>query len=130
VSHTHDVLLSSDSEAVLVRDAAAQASRTLLAALANSAAGVISSSDGKRALFANSSTGLVSVFSLQSPGATPVTLDCQCAPTGIFRTAAPSIYRLTGDAGAPVSLLDVSSTQPRLLLIPPAVVTENTPGNQ
>jgi hypothetical protein len=130
LSNSHDVLLSSATEAVLVRNAASQTSRIILPAAANSAVGVVSSTDGTRGVFANAQSGAVSIVSLTSVGAPPFTASCSCTPTGIARTAAPSIYRLTEDSGTPVSLLDVSSNQPRLLVIPPAAPPVLTPGNQ
>jgi hypothetical protein len=130
LSNSHDVLLSSSTEAVLVRNAAAQTSRIILPAVANSAVGIISSTDGTRGFFANAQSGSVSIVSLTSVGAPPSIASCGCTPTGIARTAAPLIYRLTEDSGTPVSLLDVSSNQPRLLVIPPAAPPVLTPGNQ
>jgi hypothetical protein len=130
LSNSHDVLLSSATETVLVRNAAAQTSRIILPAAANSAVGVISSTDGTRGFFANAQSGSVSIVSLTSVAAPPSIASCSCTPTGISRTATPSIYRLTEDAGAPVSLLDVSSSQPRVLIVPPLVAVENPQGNQ
>ena len=130
LSNSHDVLLSSAGEAILVRNAVAQSSRTILPAAANSAIGVISSTDGSRAFFVNAQTGTVSIVSLNSVGVPPAIVQCGCEPTGIARTAAPSIYRLTENSGVPVSLLDFSSNQPRMLVIPPAATPVLTPGNQ
>lgn len=128
LSGNHDALISAGSEAVLIRDAAAQSSRIPLPSAANSAVGVVASSDGQRAFFAVAQSGSVAVVSLTSATAQPLIVDCNCVPTAISRTAADSIYRLTGSSGSPVSLMDVSTSQPRLLLIPPAVSA--TPGNQ
>jgi hypothetical protein len=130
LSNSHDVLLSSAGEAILVGDAVAQSSHTILPASANSAIGVISSTDGSRAFFVNAQTGTISIVSLSSVGAPPAIVQCSCEPTGIARTAAPSIYRLTENSGVPVSLLDFSSNQPRMLVIPPAATPVLTPGNQ
>jgi hypothetical protein len=130
LSNSHDVLLSSAKETVLVRNAASQTSRIILPAVANSAVGIISSTDGTRGFFANAQTGSVSIVSLTSVGTPPSIASCSCTPTGIARTAVPSIYRLTEDSGTPVSLLDVSSNQPRLFVIPPAAPLVRTPGNQ
>jgi hypothetical protein len=130
LSNSHGVLLSSASESVLIRDAVAQTGRITLPSAANSAVGVLSSSDSSRAFFANAQAGTVSILSLNSAGAQPAIVNCNCVPTGISRTATPSIYRLTEDSGAPVPLLDVSSNQPRLLVVPPAVNSVPTPDNQ
>jgi hypothetical protein len=130
LSNSHDVLLSSSSEAVLIRDAVAQFSRVVLPASANSASGILGSNDGARALFASAQSGTVSVVSLNSSGTQPVVVTCNCALSGISRTATPSIYRLTDDCSAPVPLLDVSASQPRLLMIPPVVNSVPTPDNQ
>jgi hypothetical protein len=128
LSNSRDVLLSSVSESVLIRDAAAQTSRIELPTAANSASGVIASSDGTRAFFANAQSGTISIFSLKTPAAPPAIFNCDCAPTGFARTAAPSVYRLNGNTGAGLSLLDVSATQPRMLVIPP--VANTSPDNQ
>jgi WD40 repeat protein len=130
LSNSHDVLLSATSESVLIRDAAVQGSRIALSAEANSAVGIIASTDGARALFANPDSGTVSIFSLNSAGSPPAVINCSCVPTGIARTSNASIYRLTEDAGVPVSLLDLSSNQPRVLVTPPLVAVENPQGNQ
>ena len=130
LSNSHDALISSVSEAVLMRDAAAQTSRIELATAANSAGGVIATTDGTRAFFANPQSGAISIFSLKTPGAAPAIVNCNCVPTGITRTAATYIYRLTGNSAAPVSLLDLSSSQPRMLVIPPVVKSVSSPDNQ
>jgi hypothetical protein len=129
LSQTHDVLISAVSETVLIRDAAAQASRTLLPTAANSASSVVVSTDGARAFFARSQAG-ISIVSLTSSAAPPLLVNCDCELAGISRTASPSVYRLTDSSGAPVSLLDYSSAQPRLLVIPPAAKSVITPDNQ
>ena len=130
LSNSHDALISASWETVLIRDSAVQSGRIALPAAANSAVGAVASSDGSRAFFAIPQSGSVVVVSLASVAAQPLIVDCGCVPTGIARTAASSIYRLTESSGSPVSLLDVSASQPRLLLIPPAASSANTPGNQ
>jgi len=121
LSNSHDALLSSPSESVLIHDAAAQNGRIAMPSSINGSVGVIASTDGASAFFANAQSGLISIVSLASSGAQPTTLNCNCAPTGISRTAAQSIYRLSDYSGGPVSLIDVSASQPRMLVIPPAV---------
>jgi hypothetical protein len=128
---SHDALISAVSEAVLIRDAATQASRVLLPTAANSASAVTASSDGSRAYFARSQAGTVSILSLKSAGSPATVVNCNCTPTGLARTTSASVYRLTDNSGEPVYLLDdaslnsaslsASSAQPRLLIIPPVV---------
>jgi hypothetical protein len=129
LANSHDVLISAAAEALLIRDAAVQANRVVLPSAANSATAILPSADGSRAFFADSRSGAVSVVSLLPGDLTSSTLDCVCALTGIARTAAPSVFRLTEDAAAPVALLDASSPQPRLLIVPPVVNPVVTPDN-
>ncbi len=130
LSKSHDVLISTGSEATLIRDAVAQTSRIALPSAALSASAVLASSDGAKALFVSRQLGTISVVSLTSPQSAPSVVQCSFIPAGIARTAANSVYRITEDAGAPVSLIDISSNQSRLLVIPPAAAAENSPGNQ
>jgi hypothetical protein len=125
LSNNHDALLSSAPESALIRDAAAQAGRIELPAVLNGASGVVAASDGATALFVNAQSNAVSIATLTSSGAPPVTLTCNCSPTGITRTAAKSIYRLNEYLGGPITLLDASLNQPRVLVIPPLVVPDN-----
>jgi hypothetical protein len=129
------VLISAVSEAVLIRDAAVQASRVLLPTAANSAAAVMASSDGSRAYFARAQAGAVSILLLKSAGSPATIVNCNCTPTALARTASASVYRLTEKSGEPVYLLDdaspnSASAQSRLLVIPPVVKSLSTPDNQ
>jgi hypothetical protein len=130
LSNSHDGLISDPSGAFWLQDVAAQTSRFSLPLAAASSTGVLASSDGSRAIFASPARGGALIVSLKATGAEPAFLNCHCTPAGISRTASPSIYRLTEDSGAPVSLLDINTSLPRLLIIPPAATKETTPGNQ
>jgi hypothetical protein len=130
LSNSHDALLSSPSESVLIRDAAAQTSRIAMPPSVNGSVGVVASTDGASAFFANGQSGLISIVSLASSGAQPTTLNCNCEPSGISRTSAQSVYRLSDYSGGPVSLIDASANQPRMLVIPPAAdhaASQNNP---
>jgi hypothetical protein len=124
LSNSHDALLSSPSESVLIRDAAAQTGRIEISSTVNGSVGVIASTDGTNALFANGQTGTISIVPLIG-GGQPATLNCNCTPTGIVRTSAKSIYRLSEYSGGPVSLIDASASQPRMLVVPPLVTPDN-----
>jgi len=124
LSNSHDALLSSSLESVLIRNAAAQTSRIALHPAVNSSIGAIASTDGTTAYFVNAG-GVVSSLPLASALSQPVSFNCQCVPTGIYRTAGAAVYRLNEISSGPISLFDASSSQPRSLVIPPLAVPVN-----
>jgi hypothetical protein len=124
LSNSHDALLSSALESVLIRNAAAQTSRIALNPAVNGSIGAVASSDGSTGYFVNAG-GMVSSLPLASALSQPGSFNCQCAPTGIYRTAATGVYRLNEISSGPISLFDASSSQPRSLVIPPLAVPVN-----
>jgi hypothetical protein len=77
--------------------------------------GAETDSTGQR-VFAAVGTGTVFIF--DRSGSPPVTLDCACAPTGLFRLAGGSAFRLTEISDGPLQVLDAGSS-PRIVAVPP-----------
>jgi DNA-binding beta-propeller fold protein YncE len=124
LSNSHDAILSSLPEAAMIRDASVQASRSELPTAAQGALGVVASYDRSQALFANAARGSVAVVDIER-NIEIAELECGCAPTGIYRTAETSVYRINEYLGGPVALVDASSSQLRMLVIPPLATPDN-----
>jgi hypothetical protein len=75
-------------------------------------------------VFAVSSNGIVFVSDFH--GGPVTTLDCGCAPTGLFRLAAAATFRLTEPGTGPIQLLDAGSA-PRIVAVPPPVQETKRP---
>ena|SRR5208337_1868951 len=67
-------------------------------------------------VFVADGTGTVFVFDLT--GGPMTTLNCACAPTGLFRMAGAATFRLTELSGGPLQVLDASNA-PRMVAVPP-----------
>jgi hypothetical protein len=66
-------------------------------------------------VFAALGNGTILIFDRSG---TATTINCGCAPTGLFRLAGPATFRLTELAGGPLEVLDASSA-PRIVAVPP-----------
>ncbi len=69
-------------------------------------------------VFAAGGNGTVFIFDRSGGAAT--TIDCACAPTGLFRLAGAATFRLTEPAAGPVQVLDANAA-PRIVAVPPPV---------
>jgi hypothetical protein len=74
--------------------------------------------DGRRVFLADARSGVITTVDVETR--TPITMSCQCRPTGLHRLSGKSIFRLTERSGEPIMVLDASSNDPRIGIIPPA----------
>jgi len=74
--------------------------------------------DGRRVFLADASSGVITTVDVETR--TPILASCQCRPTGLYRLSGDSIFRLTESSGEPMMVLDASSSDPRISIIPPA----------
>jgi hypothetical protein len=79
---------------------------------------VSTAEDGQRVFLADARSGVITTLDLKTGTATQVS--CQCRPTGLHRLSGKSIFRLT-EPGEPIMVLDASSNDPRIGIIPSAV---------
>ncbi len=79
--------------------------------------GAESSPDGKLLFIAASANGRVLVLNVEDGSRWELT--CACTPKALARTAAASVFRLNDVSEQPVWLLDASSSEPRLVFVPP-----------
>lgn len=80
--------------------------------------GAAVSDDGRYAIVAGASSGTVGVVDLQQGGRTILT--CNCRPTGVHRLTGTAIFRLNEPGDTLVTVIDISSGKPRILVVPPA----------
>jgi hypothetical protein len=74
--------------------------------------------DGRRVFLADAPSGVITTVDVETR--TPILMSCQCRPTGLYRLSGNSIFRLTEPSGEPMMVLDASSSDPRISIIPPA----------
>jgi hypothetical protein len=109
-----------------VTDPAGAAVTQVVASVSDGIQGLIAAetdATGQR-VFAAVSTGTVFIFDRSGGPAT--TIDCACAPTGLFPLAGAATFRLTELARGPLQVLDASSA-PRIVAVPPPVQTVGLP---
>lgn len=78
--------------------------------------GVVASNDGRTIFIAQHESDKITIVNLESRIATVV--GCQCEPTGIHRLKGREVFRLNGLSGGPITVLDTSSDNPRISIIP------------
>ena len=119
----HDAVITDHAthSAFLMTDIDSTATLTPLFSAADGIANFSSVSvaeDGRRVFLADARSGIITVVDVQT--GTAILTSCQCRPTGLFRLSGTSIFRLTERSGQPIIVLDASSDDPRIRVIPPA----------
>jgi len=101
-----------------VTDPAGAAVTQVVASASDGISGLVAAdtdSTGQR-IFAAAGTGTVLI--LDRSGGPAATLNCACAPTGLFRLAGAATFRLTELASGPLQVLDANAA-PRIVAVPP-----------
>ena len=80
--------------------------------------GAAASDDGRFAVVAGAKSGTVGVLDLQQGNRT--ILPCNCQPTGVHRLGGTGVFRLNEPGHALVTVIDLSTGSPRILVVPPA----------
>lgn len=86
--------------------------------------GVAASTDGRRIFVAGQNSHTVAIVDLDTGSSTLI--PCECRPTGIHPLKGLAVLRLNDASLNPVAVLDASSAEPRIVVIPPEV-DANTP---
>lgn len=119
LDNSHDAVVAARSrnEVLWIRDVAGAAAQVLLAGERDGIADpiAIAGSKDRRRVFIGSNGG---VAILELGGGPPVLLPCDCSPSGLYRLAGDSVFRLNDPSSGPMFLLDASSREPRVLFIP------------
>jgi hypothetical protein len=131
LANRHDVVIADDAaqEVFLLSNIDQEASRLSIASFGdgfNSFAGVAASSDGLRVFISSKKSKNVTIADLET-GVSSV-LACDCLLTGFRPLKGTSVFRLSDPADGPVAVLDASSAEPRIIILPVAsVVIASTP---
>jgi hypothetical protein len=120
-ANRHDGIVGDDTarEVFLLLGLDDAASRVPLVTFNNSIAGfsgVAASEDGRRVFIAGRASRTVAVVDVQTRTATVVA--CSCQPAGLYRLKGSGVFRLTDPMAGAVAVLDASSAQPRIVMIP------------
>jgi hypothetical protein len=75
------------------------------------------SDDGRRVFLAEVNSGNVAIVDMETLQST--VLSCQCQATGLYRLKGSSVYRLNETSREPMMVLDASTAEPRIVLVPP-----------
>jgi hypothetical protein len=79
--------------------------------------GAAVSDDGRFAVIAGSISGNVGIVDLEQSIHTIVS--CNCKPSGVYRMTGTAVFRLNEPPDGLVTILDLSSGKPRILIVPP-----------
>ncbi len=119
-----DVIVIDDApqSAVLIRDVARTATRLSLVSVEDgigSFSAVAASEDGRRVFLADGKSGIVAVVDLETRE--HALASCGCEAKGFYRLKGNSVFGLSEASSEPIMVLDASSREPSILVIPPAV---------
>jgi hypothetical protein len=117
---SHDALLATVEELVLLRDAATGV-RMPLGKGTIAPTALAFAPQGDRAILADARTGRIAVESLDARGEASAILECHCRPTGLFRLNGEAAWRLNEPSRAGMRLLDLAGGRARVLTLPPPV---------
>jgi hypothetical protein len=123
VGHLLFVAVADDAaeEVFLLSNIDQEASRLSLASFGdgfNAFAGVAASSDNHRVFISSKKSKSVTIADLETGVST--VLSCDCVPTGFRPLKGTSVFRLSDPADGPVAVLDASSAEPRIMILPEA----------
>jgi hypothetical protein len=80
-------------------------------------AGAAVSDDGRHAFLSETTSGNVTIVDMETYQST--ILSCQCQSTGLYRLKGSSVFRLNETSSEPMMVLDASTSEPRIVLVPP-----------
>lgn len=78
---------------------------------------VTASDDSSRVFLADTNSGNIAIFDMESR--TAVVLPCGCQLTGLHRLNGNSVFRLNDASAQPIMLLDAGGIEPRIVIVPP-----------
>ena len=124
LANSHDVIVTDNAthSAFLLLDVAHGANRIPLVSTEdglNAFSAVSVSEDGRRVFLADADSGNIAIVDMETRRL--ALLSCQCRAAGFYRLKGTSVFRLTETSREPMTVLDASSTEPRIVVIPPSL---------
>src|SRR5262249_2998106 len=125
LANRHDLLIADDAaqEVFFILGIDQEASRVPVASFGDgfdAISGVAASDDGLRVFISSKKTGTVTMVDVAAKVSTA--LPCNCQATGFQPLKGSSLFRLSDPSDGPIVLLDASSAEPRIIVVPiPAV---------
>jgi hypothetical protein len=122
ILNRHDAVVADNlaGEAFLLFGTGAGATRIPLVSAGdgvNGLAGIAVSDDGRFAVVAGAASGNVGIVDLER--STQTVVSCNCRPSGVYRMTGTAVFRLNEPPDGLVTVLDLASGKPRMLVIPP-----------
>jgi len=121
LTNRHDVVIADDAaqQVFLLSNIDQEASRFSVASFGDgfeAFSGVAASDDGLRVFVISRKSDTVTLIDLERGLSAP--LPCQCQATGFRALKGSSVFRLTDMTDSPIAILDASSTEPRIIVLP------------
>jgi len=121
LANRHDVVIADDAaqEVFLLSNIDQEASRLSVASFGdgfNAFAGVAASSDGLRVFISSKKSKNITIADLETGVST--VLSCDCVATGFRPLKGTSVFRLSDPTSSPIAVLDASSPEPRIIMVP------------
>lgn len=119
----HDAVIADDAarEVFLIRGVDQEASRIPVASFGDGfdrIAGVAASADGLRIFITSTKSETITLVDLETSLSTA--LPCHCVATGLHPLKGTSVFRLSNPSDGAVAVLDASSAEPRIIVLPVA----------
>jgi hypothetical protein len=121
LTNRHDVLIADDAaqEVFLLSNIDQEASRLSVASFGDgfhAFSGVASSEDGLHVFVTSRKSETVTLIDLERGLSVP--LPCHCQATGFRALKGTSVFRLSDLTDSPIAILDASSAEPRIVVLP------------
>jgi hypothetical protein len=81
-------------------------------------AAIYASSDERRIYVAQRGSENITIIDVET--GTPAVVPCGCSPIGFFPLKGGSLFRLNGFSDAPMTVLDASAEEMRIVVVPPS----------
>ncbi len=121
-TNRNDAIVSDNASqsAFIIMDAGGAATQVPLTAAIDGMqtfSSIAASDDGSRVFLADANSGNIALVDVQTRRATVI--DCGCQPSGFYRMNGKSVFRLMDASASPISVLDASGSQPRIVFVAP-----------
>jgi hypothetical protein len=130
LTNRHDVVIADDAaqEVFLLSNIDQEASRFSVASFGDgfrAFSGVAASDDGLHVFVTSRKSETVTLIDLER--GLSVALPCQCQATGFRALKGTSVFRLSDLTDSPIAILDASSAEPRIIVLPVATAATVPP---